>query len=148
MSPQPKINFSQWVQPWVRGPHPGEDLRHVAEVAFDGLLPDFLASCCQDSNADAVCEELEVGDGVVDGAEVGGEREPVAELEPLAPRGATGAGATGANAVTLRPEDSAPMIARLACDVSRQSRQERFCGKCVWKKERSAESERSQRREA
>ena len=63
-------------------PHTGEDLRHVVEVSLHGALLDTGAVVCQCNHSDAVCEHLEVWDGVRDPEEVWGDSNPCAEVQP------------------------------------------------------------------
>ena len=86
---QAKVNSAVRVQARVRGPQKGARLAHVTEGGINRRSSDGLSTFGGLSGADAMSEDLEQGDGVVDVGEKGIHGQGVAEGLPNGP-GAVG----------------------------------------------------------
>ena len=111
------VDADQVVQGGVRYPHYLKDLSHVPEISLNGALSDGSTACCQDSHADPLRKDLEVGDWVRKASEVGGKGEPLREVQTFAPGGVAGLGAGCANTALLDPPRSSVLIMRVTESV-------------------------------
>ena len=124
-----KFDLDQDVQVGVVGLNYGNDLIHVTEVSHHGAIIEYLSVLSQCSHTDTVREHLEVWDGVGYPGKIWGKDGIGVEIQPLLPRGCSGAGYSVADFVPLRLSRSAEMILFFMAVGTRQSRQECRCVK-------------------
>ena len=117
----------------VVGPHGCKDLTNIAEVLLDRSIIDRLPLRRQKAGMDALGENTEERNGVLNVFEVEGNFQPAAEVPPLAP--GVGVFLEDVCGETLGDCLLCSMLVRfhLHADSRGSRRQGLLCGKCVRK---------------